>query len=113
MDEPTGRGQRDVVARLGGDEFVVVAIDSDEQETGELAQRLLAMLSAPLPDEFQAYSVGASIGVAIFPSQATTVKQLMLAADQAMYEAKRAGKGCICFAAGFAGEGADKLSAPL
>ena len=87
--------------------------DSDEDETGELAERLLVMLSTPLPGEFRRYSIGASIGIAIFPAQATTVAQLMQAADQAMYEAKRAGKGRICFSAGFAGEGADKSSAPL
>jgi len=97
----------DVVARIGGDEFAVVAIDSDQRETRELAKRLLVTLSAPLPDEFRQYGIGASIGIAIFPAQATTVEQLMQAADQAMYAAKRAGKGRICFA----GEGADSESA--
>lgn len=97
----------DVVARIGGDEFAVVAIDSDERETRELAQRLLVTLSAPLPDGFRQYGVGASIGIAIFPAQATTVEQLMQAADQAMYAAKRAGKGRICVA----GESADSESA--
>ena len=82
----------DLVARLGGDEFVVVLTGSssiDQQNwCDRLVSRLLAVSSA---DEHSA-KVSCSIGVACFPADGSTAEALLAAADEAMYEAKRAGR---------------------
>lgn len=84
----------DLVARIGGDEFVVVLsnLEGDEQLRAAL-QRILVALSLPLqlPNGRQA-SVGASIGVCIYPEHGAAAEALIKLADHAMYMAKRAGK---------------------
>jgi diguanylate cyclase (GGDEF)-like protein/PAS domain S-box-containing protein len=85
----------DVVARLGGDEFAIWLVSAD-QSAGEMRGRQILERSKALA----AYSgsptrpVGMSIGLAVWqPSANETVDQLMARADQAMYQAKRGGKG--------------------
>jgi diguanylate cyclase (GGDEF)-like protein len=83
----------DTVARMGGDEFIVLIDDpkaSDEVHLLTYASRMRDILSQPilLLQGHQVY-VGASIGVAAYPSHASKVDDLMREADQAMYRAKR------------------------
>ncbi len=85
----------DVVARLGGDEFAIWLVSAD-QAAGEMRGRQILERSKALA----AYSgsptrpVGMSIGLAVWqPSANETVDHLMARADQAMYQAKRDGKG--------------------
>jgi diguanylate cyclase (GGDEF)-like protein len=81
----------DVVARLGGDEFAVLLPTlSNFGDPAGLAQRLLEALSNPFP-ETSGLSVGVTIGIAVFPTDASTPERLISAADTAMYNAKRAG----------------------
>ncbi|MDF3029641.1 MAG: hypothetical protein K0R03_199 [Moraxellaceae bacterium] len=88
----------DLLVRLGGDEFAVVVADAGTRaDLDVLGQRLLAAISAPLPEEFQGYPLGASIGVACFPEQGDNADAVISRADDAMYEAKRTGKGRVCF----------------
>lgn len=93
----------DSVARLGGDEFVVVLPGANAPATLEsILQRLLEQVSRPVEvDAGQpAVAVSASIGVAL-AGESSDVNSLIREADQAMYEAKRAGKACYrIFAAG-------------
>ncbi|MDR3727188.1 MAG: PAS domain S-box protein [Terracidiphilus sp.] len=84
----------DTLSRLGGDEFVAVLLDLDDVETSEpILRRLLDAAAEPV--EFGAFSlqVTASVGVAFFPqAEDVDADQLLRQADQAMYQAKLAGK---------------------
>ncbi|MGP1629753.1 MAG: diguanylate cyclase domain-containing protein [Giesbergeria sp.] len=84
----------DTVARLGGDEFLVML---DAELTLGLpqliGQRILDALCQPMEVDGYSLRVGASIGVAMHPPLAGEIEVLMGAADQAMYFAKRGGKG--------------------
>ncbi len=85
----------DLAARLGGDEFAVLLEDlGDEVEAAAIADRVLAAVSAPLDIDGVAAAVGASVGVAVGSSTGDRAR-LLHAADQAMYEAKRAGAGTV------------------
>jgi diguanylate cyclase (GGDEF)-like protein len=91
--------QADVVARLGGDEFVVLLTDvPDRERVAAVASKLIGVLSQPCEVRERTVSVGASIGIALYPSDATDVDDLMGKADQAMYQAKRAGRRTFHFA---------------
>ncbi|WP_460457802.1 diguanylate cyclase domain-containing protein [Arenimonas alkanexedens] len=83
----------DLVARLGGDEFAVLveAVVSPEGAIG-FAEKLLEHMRRPIEVGGQSRWVGTSIGIGFSGGLADT-KQLMLAADQAMYAAKAAGRG--------------------
>jgi diguanylate cyclase len=84
----------DLAARLGGDEFVVLVPASGVREGTEVAERVLAALHEPLqlPDG-TTVRPGASIGLAVAPASGATPDALLGAADDALYQAKRAGKG--------------------
>lgn len=83
----------DIVARLGGDEFAIMLIDAGGAEACVFSQQLIERISAPYRLEALTVFVGASIGIASFPETATSSQALLLAADEAMYQAKREGKG--------------------
>lgn len=84
----------DTLARLGGDEFVAVLVDLRDSQAGvPLLNRLLAAASAPVPLGDRVVQVSASLGVAYYPqTEEMDADQLLRQADQAMYQAKLAGK---------------------
>jgi diguanylate cyclase (GGDEF)-like protein/PAS domain S-box-containing protein len=93
--------EEDVVARLGGDEFVVVTNDRLEHAargSAELANRIIETLRQPIVLPQGGATIGTSVGVAIFPKCDERIEECVRKADAAMYEAKRAGKGCLAFA---------------
>ncbi|NYE59721.1 diguanylate cyclase (GGDEF)-like protein/PAS domain S-box-containing protein [Duganella sp. 1224] len=83
----------DTVARLGGDEFTVI-LSGLEQVNGvdRIAQSMLTLLGRPFALGAAQPSVSASIGVALYPSDASAPDELLRAADQAMYAAKQNGR---------------------
>jgi diguanylate cyclase len=81
----------DVVARLGGDEFVALTRYHDGDGVLKFVARLDAAIKAPLSLGAFNTRVGASIGVAIFPTDAGRAEGLTNNADLAMYRAKRKG----------------------
>ncbi|HWH00174.1 MAG TPA: GGDEF domain-containing protein [Pilimelia sp.] len=86
----------DLVARLGGDEFAVLCPGAVPlAEATALADRLLAELARPVPYGGDELRVGASIGVAMADARprGADPRMLLRAADHAMYEAKRLGRG--------------------
>jgi diguanylate cyclase (GGDEF)-like protein/PAS domain S-box-containing protein len=90
--------QTDVVARLGGDEFVMLAeYEVSTESINAMCERIMLSLTAPCRFEGGEAIVGASIGIALCPQAADDAVELMRIADAAMYEAKRAGKGRVCF----------------
>jgi diguanylate cyclase (GGDEF)-like protein/PAS domain S-box-containing protein len=85
----------DTVARVGGDEFVVLCHDADADAAKALAERLVGAVGEPIAVGPGLVQVGASIGVAPADIGEPSLEALLRAADVAMYEAKRAGKGCV------------------
>lgn len=87
---------RDFVGRLGGDEFVIV-IDGvvSDTEAHALGERVIQALSPDVPTQQGAMHIGVSIGYAHSRDHLSSAQTLLHAADQAMYAAKRAGKGRI------------------
>lgn len=88
----------DVVARLGGDEFAVIQENvSGAGDAGHLAGRLLSVFEKPFRIGHKSVSVGASLGVTLFPADSAGADELLRNADLAMYRAKRSGGGRFSF----------------
>lgn len=84
----------DTVARFGGDEFVILLKHLPQEETAEeLAQKVFAVISDPLPVAEEEVEVGASIGIVLAPKHGDQADTLLTRADHAMYRSKEAGKG--------------------
>ncbi|MCP5475030.1 MAG: EAL domain-containing protein [Rhodanobacteraceae bacterium] len=87
-------GEGESLSRLGGDEFVaVISPLGSHEQAAQLAQRMLDALRRPLPVEEHELSRDASVGISIFPGDATEPSMLLRNADTAMYHAKAAGGG--------------------
>lgn len=88
----------DTVSRLAGDEFALIlpAVE-DTNDTRHLARRLLGCFSEPFQLKEQHIFITASIGVTLYPGDATTVEGLLKNADTAMYRAKYAGRNNFQF----------------
>ncbi len=90
--------ETDTVARMGGDEFVVVhAPINDPAEATSLAQRIIALISEPFDLDGHQATIGASVGIAIGPSDGLRPDQLLRNADLALYRAKGDGRGTFRF----------------
>jgi len=88
----------DTVARLGGDEFAVILNEvGDREDIRELAERVLQATQVTLGAGDTALTVSSSIGIARYPQNGETEDVLLELADQAMYQAKQAGKGRLAF----------------
>jgi diguanylate cyclase (GGDEF)-like protein len=80
----------DVVSRLGGDEFAILLTrDPDEAAATSVAARICERLGQPFVIGGDPVRIGGSVGIALFPDDATTYDELMRGADEAMYAAKR------------------------
>jgi diguanylate cyclase len=84
----------DTVARLGGDEFAILLDNCTEERANTIGQQIVRALN-PLQIEWQGahYSIGASIGMALWCESLASEKQWLEAADNACYRAKRSGRG--------------------
>lgn len=86
----------DTVARLGGDEFVLLLTGlSGVDQCVALIQRVLHAVTQPIAINGLDFSVTASVGIALAPEDGTDADTLLRHADQAMYQAKQAGKNGI------------------
>ena len=89
----------DTAARVGGDEFLVILNNVTAAHfAGEVAQKILQALAAPLAYGERQLSVGASIGIALYPDHALGLDELKRAADKAMYGVKASGKNGVAYA---------------
>ncbi len=88
----------DCVARLGGDEFAALQVGLD-QPTGAraLAHRIIDELGAPFTIDGHQIIGGASIGIALAPSDGSTANDLLKSGDMALYRAKADGRGLYRF----------------
>lgn len=83
----------DTLARLGGDEFVVIISGLDHAASADrVAQNIITTLRQPFQLDDAEGCVSASIGIALFPSDASDAAELLRHADHAMYAAKNAGR---------------------
>ena len=89
----------DTVARVGGDEFVVILAGLQEtRAAGQVAESICTVVAAPIRTEGFTASLGASIGIAVFPDHTGEPSRLRHLADLAMYRVKKSGKGRFAFA---------------
>jgi diguanylate cyclase (GGDEF)-like protein len=83
---------------MGGDEFVVIlARQASENETQRIALRIIEAVSHEVTFGKHRLRVGASIGIAVYPTHGRDVDALLSAADKAMYSVKRTGKNNFAF----------------
>ncbi|MBI0535337.1 EAL domain-containing protein [Roseomonas sp. KE2513] len=88
----------DLCARIGGDEFVVLQTMTDAAEPAQaLTQRLVSALAEPFHLTIAEVTVSASIGIALFPDDATTPEELLRVADLALYRVKENGRSGFAF----------------
>lgn len=90
--------EHEFVARLGGDEFAIVQrCEGQPGAAAQLAQRIIASLSAAMRVEDLSIHLSSSVGIALFPSNALDADDLNKKADLALYRAKSEGRGTYCF----------------
>lgn len=110
----------DLCYRYGGDEFVMIIPDAHAQNGKTIGERILrtvkdhvfeidkALLTKEQRNKHKdaplQFKVSVSIGVACFPEDAKTEHEILAIADKMMYQAKRSGRGQVCFAGEIIGE---------
>ncbi|MCJ8318200.1 MAG: EAL domain-containing protein [Colwellia sp.] len=87
----------DTVARIGGDEFVILLESFNTNQLGTIAQKIIASIEEPVQLKNNKVSVGASIGIALYPEDAVNSEKLLRNADMAMYHAKQLGRNNFQF----------------
>jgi diguanylate cyclase (GGDEF)-like protein len=86
----------DIVARLGGDEFTVVLLDLQRDEDSiEVANKIIAALNKKFIINSKSINIGASIGISTFPKYASDSDTIIKQSDNAMYIAKENGKNRV------------------
>jgi diguanylate cyclase (GGDEF)-like protein/PAS domain S-box-containing protein len=82
----------DLLGRLSGDEFVIALPNCDPAKASLVASNITEALVAPLWIDNRQVPISASMGISIYPDNATDIDTLMQQADAAMYKAKQAGR---------------------
>jgi diguanylate cyclase (GGDEF)-like protein len=82
----------DTVARLSGDEFTVILPELKSKKVEYIVQKILDRLAEPFQIRNEVAYLSASIGITLYPADATEPESLIKNADQAMYVAKREGR---------------------
>lgn len=83
----------DLVSRLGGDEFVVVLESiASEADAGQVAHKIVDAIGNPFFVGKYDIDIGTSVGIAFYPDHGDKARTLLRRADQALYQAKEAGR---------------------
>ncbi|HEX9806123.1 MAG TPA: EAL domain-containing protein [Alteraurantiacibacter sp.] len=91
-------GTRGEIGRLGGDEFQVILPDIDDRgKLGEIAEKVIQIISQPYPIDGKRAIIGTSVGVAIAPYDGLEKAEIVRASDLALYAAKKGGRGQFRF----------------
>ncbi|WP_162556205.1 sensor domain-containing diguanylate cyclase [Pseudomonas sp. 31-12] len=86
----------DTIARFGGEEFVIMLPNTNSLETSVIAERLRSSIEASSVDAGgEGIKITVSIGCASMNESRSTLKQLLVSADSALYHAKSKGRNCI------------------
>jgi len=90
--------EEDTLSRLGGDEFTIILRDiKSPKNAATVAQKILNKMKEPMHISDQTLHISASIGIALYPENATTMDDLIKYADAAMYKAKDEGRNTFQF----------------
>jgi diguanylate cyclase (GGDEF)-like protein/PAS domain S-box-containing protein len=83
----------DTASRVGGDEFVLVCATTEAAEdAARLANRLIEAIGQPIEIDGEFVTIGASIGISMYPADGVDGNELIQNADSAMYSAKQSGR---------------------
>ncbi len=86
----------DFIARLGGDEFCIIQRNVKVlDDVTSLAEKLVQGLQDTMPAPQGEIELSSSIGIALFPGDGANIETLLQHADQALYDAKEAGRNCF------------------
>ena len=97
------------IGRLGGDEFQIILPNvEDRGKLGEMAKRIIAIISQPYSIEGSRCVIGTSVGIAISPFDGGSSEELIRSADLALYAAKGGGRGQFRFYSSELHESAEK-----
>ena len=94
-------GTEGLVARLGGDEFALVLPGADRDEARRVGERVLAAVGAPLPVGCGTHTVTVSVGIGVgagIDGGVGRVRDVLVAADRALLDAKRTGRSRVTLA---------------
>jgi len=90
--------EADTVARIGGDEFLLAVTDVQNMESAHsTTKKILENLTVPTLYDGNSISIGASIGVSMYPKDGVDIEELIQKADQSMYKIKETGKNGFLF----------------
>lgn len=90
--------QIDFIGRYGGEEISIVLSETNKEQANFAAERIRQSIAADVIKVYdESLKVTVSIGVSVFPDNATDMQNLIEVADQALYLAKETGKNKICF----------------
>lgn len=91
--------KKDIVARYGGEEFILILPEASLEESFTIAERIRRTVEAtPFEVAKVRLHLTVSLGISHFPSHRPSSKEeLVRMADEALYEAKRAGRNRVCF----------------
>jgi diguanylate cyclase (GGDEF)-like protein/PAS domain S-box-containing protein len=93
-----GVAEKCEIGRLGGDEFQIILPDIDDRgNLGEIAKKIIALVSQPYSVDGSRCVIGASVGIAIAPYDGISAEELVRSADLALYAAKGSGRGRFRF----------------
>ena len=91
--------ESDTVARIGGDEFLIIQTEvHDKADAARVADKIVEQLALPFDLDGNEIAIGASVGIAMYPTHGDNSKDLIRKADNAMYKAKALGKRGHTFA---------------
>ena len=92
-DSDNANKNKQMLARLGGDEFTVLLSEIREAtDAATVSQRIIEAVSEPFEVNGAKITIGASVGIAIFPRDGSDYQTILKSADMAMYQAKDEGK---------------------
>jgi diguanylate cyclase (GGDEF)-like protein len=84
------------LCRWGGDEFLITLPDSHVDQASQFAKLLIVLLSQPIKVEHHVLTVGATVGIAMYPDHGSDQEHLITLADTAMYVQKQTAKSDVC-----------------
>ncbi|MEE9572646.1 MAG: diguanylate cyclase, partial [Candidatus Neomarinimicrobiota bacterium] len=83
----------DTVSRLGGDEFTIILSElKNISDAGKVSEKIISIMEEPFELENQEVNISPSIGISIFPDDASDMETILKNADAAMYHAKSKGR---------------------